>query len=314
MVDVGDAGLEHLGEGEVAERDERRHAQAPRADRAHRADGREARRAQQRGRGVVALEKQRGGDGFTGAEALVRHHERGVEGDTRGLQRRAIAGEPVAHRGVGHVLPHEGHATVSVREEGGGRVHGRSEVVDDDRVDALSRAVDRHDGEACTEPRERRGLHRHRGDDETRQAMTGQTVQLRALARRVVPGAGEDDAQALGDRELLDDADEGGEERVGDRIDQDADGVGRAPLELPGAAVGDEPERAHRLQHAVAGLRQDARLVVDDARHGLGAHPRGGGDVDEASARAGRGDLADRAGGHRLVVRHRVSDIVVIWR
>ena len=132
----------------------------------------------------------------------------------------------------------------------------------------------------------------------------------RGASRLGVPvGRGDQDRLAVVRGGGLDRRDELGEERVGDRLDDQADGrVGAAP-QRAGHQVRRVAQVLHHLLDPLAGGRRDPRVVVEDPRRGAQADPGGLRDVAQDAPVAHRptSDLRAARRCHRWHAAWRIS-------
>lgn len=285
LVNTGDTGGEDISSLEVAERDEGDSLYSARPHSVDRGD-RGARCSAEHSRGGIrALEELGRSGSHARPVVLVLNDERIVDRDSCLTERGTEPGESRAVRRIRGLLADERNATVPERDELLGHLSCSAEIVDHDRIDPLTGTIRRDDGESTPVDLKLFRSHGDGGNNEPAQLMPREALQLVPLASGIETCAGEHDAHVASESEIFDDADEGGEERVGDGIDHHTDHVVTAGLQRARCAVGYEPEFVDRGEDPFASLVANARFAVGDSRDCLDADARAGGDVRDARAR-----------------------------
>ena len=143
-------------------------------------------------------------------------------------------------------------------------------ALDEVAVESRDRAVDQDERDVVARQKaELRPRTVADGRDQHALDLEGDHVlEVAALALEVALRVAEDDVVAGAPGDLLDAADDEGEERVGDVRHDHSEGA-RLALDQPaGEPVGDVAELRDRRLHAPARVGTDAGAVVDDARNG----------------------------------------------
>ena len=290
LVDDGGGRRHQLGEREVAEDDDGDVLAVEALERAQHAE------ADERGRG------EHGGGAVGGGE----HRQREGVGDLAvpaagldqlGLDDQAglhecvgVAGEPVLDRGELLGLAEEGDPGVAVADQVAHGLAGALVVGDpyDVLVVDAAAAVDHDDRDVVGERRPGRLVVAEGSDEQGGHAAAHQPLDLHLRAALVHAGGGDEHVHAQLHGTPLGDGDDLTEERVVERVDDDADGRQLAAAEPLGGGVRVVVEGLDGGLHAGDGLGAHPGRAVDDARHGLDREARLAGHVvDGRLAHAG---------------------------
>ncbi len=237
VVDHGDGRAQRVGHGEVAERDQREVGAPGGVQGRDHAQRRPDGAAQDGGRRAVLFDQ--GGDGGGGVFAgiTVAADQPLVYGDAVLAQGVMVAAQPGGRGGDGGGVAHVGDALMITGDEVDHRVERGPVVVDLDQVrgQARGRPVDEHDRYAGIEPgmAAARRAEQQPGDPAPQHALDEV-----AFPGRVPPCARDQHRPAVPRHLLLDGVDHAGEERVGDRLDDEADRGVRPRAQGPGHRVG----------------------------------------------------------------------------
>ncbi len=237
VVDHGDRGTQGVGHGEVTERDQGDVGAPGGVQGRHHAQRRPDGGAQDGARRAVLADQGGRGAGGVGAGVAVAADQPLVRRDAVLAQGVAVSAQPGGRGGDGGRVAHVGDAAVIVGDEMGHGVERGAVVVDLDQVrgQARGRPVDEHDRHPGVEP----GMAaRGRAEQEPGDPPPEHALDDIAFPGRVPPRARDQHRPAVRRHLLLDGVDHPGEERVGDRLDHEADRGVRPRTQGPGHRVG----------------------------------------------------------------------------